>query len=91
MTKEVTITGWIARDQCRGDVSNLYVGTNKPKRVAGQYDGFGVWVDFHEYMALPEELFHEVKWESEPLEVEITIKRKEEQNGNILRLFYRAH
>lgn len=63
------ITGWVARDE-NGD---LCVFKDKPVR------GSGVWKlnGCGEYAYLDEAMFPEVTWEdSEPSEVEITIKRK---------------
>lgn len=75
--KEETIKGWVARDRIKGETSNLYIGQNKPRRIGEE--PFGMWVDFGEFMALPHEMFHDLKWEDEPIEVEIVIRKKEEE------------
>ena len=71
------LQGWVARDECSGDESNLYIGQQKPKRIAGSGPGFGMWCDYGEFMALPAEMFPELSYNDEPVEVEIIIKRKE--------------
>ena len=30
---EYKLQGWVARDECSGDESNLYIGQQKPKRI----------------------------------------------------------
>lgn len=74
-TEETIINGWVARDKESGDTSSLYLGQNKPRRIGE--GSWGIWCDFGEFMALPIELFPEVTWESEPLEVEIVIRSKD--------------
>lgn len=65
------IKGWVARDKddLIGDGKILYFGINKPKREEG------CWGDFDEYMALPSDMFPDLKWEDAPIEVELTIKK----------------
>lgn len=70
------INGWVSRDECSGDESNLFVGQKKPKRLEGEPTGFGMWCDFGEFMALPAEMFPELSYNDEPVEVEIIIKPK---------------
>lgn len=78
MTKLVTIHGWVARDLHFSDASDLYVGQNKPTRYDNG-DGSGLWTGFGEWvMSLPKEMFPEITWEDEPVEVEIIIRRKED-------------
>lgn len=83
--KEYKIKGFVARDSCRGDESDLYMGVRKPKphRDAREYAAIDplfstnvTWMDFGEFMAIPSEFFPELKPTDEPIEVEITIKRK---------------
>ena len=72
---EYKLKAFVARDACKGDKSDLYIGQNKPK-LSGEFP-FMVWVDFGEFMALPEELFPELKHTDEPIEVEVTIRKTE--------------
>ena len=74
--KEYTIKGWVARDECDGDTSNLYVGQNKPRKISDNMKVFGMWCDFGEFMAIPREMFPELGYNDEPIEVEIVIKPK---------------
>ena len=69
-----TLKGWVARDECSGDESNLYIGQQKPKRIENTAPGFGSWCDYGEFMALPQEWFPELKYSDVPIEVEIIIK-----------------
>ena len=70
--KEV-IEGWIARDQNKGNDSDLYVGMFKPQRQKSSL-GFGMWCEYGDYIQLPCEMFPEIKWEDEPRKVKITIE-----------------
>lgn len=72
------LQGWVARDECSGDESNLYIGQQKPKRIADSAPGFGMWCDYGEFMALPAEMFPELSYKDEPVEVEIIIKQMKE-------------
>lgn len=66
---ELRIAGWAARDRS----GILVVGTQKPVKD----DTFGVWLGFAEHMEINPQSFPQVKWEdSEPTEVELTIKIK---------------
>lgn len=61
---------WVARDKD----GKLWFYREKPRRVK---DG-GYWVldDISDYeCVLPEDLFPYLKWEDEPIEVELTIKK----------------
>lgn len=68
--EEIKIKGWIARDKS-GDIHFFNV---KPYR---EYPV--LWwqtnVDIDDMFYLPPESFPEVKWEDEPVEVEIAIKQ----------------
>lgn len=73
--KEPTIKGWVARDECRGDESDLYIGVHRPSRIDNAAPGFGMWCNYGEFMALPSDMFLDLKWEDEPIEVELEIHR----------------
>lgn len=68
---DVVIQGWIARDEDE----NLFVYHTKPERDETTQMWMGGCVNFD----LRNHLFPDLTWESEPLEVEIIIKRK--KNG----------
>lgn len=68
--EEVTINGWVARDKY-GDIC---VYENKPTR---RYD-FWFDDDAPNFTLLPITSFPSVTWESDPLEVTITIKPKKQ-------------
>ena len=72
---EYKLKGWVARDECSGDESNLYLGQNKPRRIPNAAQGFGMWCDYGEFMALPQEMFPQLTYRDEPIEVEIIIKQ----------------
>lgn len=61
------IDAWLARDE----EGELLVGQDKPKRNKA-----GFWTSFGEWMKLPEEMYPELTWESEPKEIEIIFKEK---------------
>lgn len=63
---EVTVEGWVARD-CDGD---LFIYRARPERE----DDY--WTASCEASVLPKDKFPSVTWESEPLDVTITIKPK---------------
>ena len=75
MMKEYKIKGFVARDEVSDDESNLYLGMQKPRRIDCSEPGFGMWVDLGEFMQLPKEMFPELTYQDEPIEVEIIIKR----------------
>lgn len=73
---DTVIQGWVGRDK-DGDLT-LFYGSDKPKKKhEDDYwrAAFGYTLD-----SLPKDLFSDLTWESEPLPVEIIIKRK--KNGN---------
>jgi hypothetical protein len=73
-TQEYKIKGWVARDQNIGeDGTNLYFGYIKPKRLGDE--PFIIWVDFGDFISLPKEMFPELSFDAEPIEVELTIKK----------------
>lgn len=68
------IHGWVARDECTEDDTNLFFGRNKP-RLGGDHP-FMTWCDFGDFIGLPKELFPELKFEDGPIEVELLIRKK---------------
>lgn len=72
--QEYKIKGWVARDQVEGeDGTNLYLGYNKPRKVGKE--PFVAWCDFGDFIGLPKDMFQELTFESEPIKVELTIKK----------------
>lgn len=67
--KEETFKGWAAKDKGY-DYPCVY--KNRPKRTTSGswYDGSG------DLIILRKDSLPDLKWEDEPIEVEITIKRK---------------
>lgn len=63
---DTVIQGWVARD----DDGDLFMYSMKPKRIRAVW--IGVFADFN----LPSYLFPDLTWESDPIEVELIIKRK---------------
>jgi len=65
------IHGWVARDS----VEDNFIGTglilhhSKPTRVGGEWSSQTIWAH------LPSKLFPEITWESEPVEVELLIRK----------------
>jgi len=74
MNGKYKIKGWVARDQITGgDKTNLYFGYEKPTRIkTGLYN---TWFGFGDFISLPKEMFPELTWKDEPIEVEFTIKK----------------
>ncbi|MCR4564817.1 MAG: hypothetical protein K5651_01865 [Bacteroidales bacterium] len=70
-----TITGWVARDS--EEYGNLCLFPQKPKRGAYAWS-----VCRWNYLKLPDTTFPSLRWEDEPIEVAVTIKRKEESKWN---------
>lgn len=64
---DTVISGWVARDK-NGE---LYIYSEKPKRTQWLR-----WAEGSAFLPLSHSLFPDLTWESEPEEVEITIKRK---------------
>lgn len=71
--EDTVISGWVARDDGeRWHERELHLFTrNKPERRKLMGDWIG-----RPSMVLDPKLFPELTWESDPIEVEITIKRK---------------
>ena len=70
-TEDTVISGWVARDES-GD---LYMYTCKPKKISN----LGYWDGHVADVALSNNPFPDLTWDSDPIEVEIQIKRK--KNG----------
>lgn len=62
------IQGWVARD---ADIHGLFLYNSMPTRGINMWNGHGSLLTH-----LDDDLFPDLTWESEPQEVEITIKRK---------------
>lgn len=71
MYKSETFSGWFARDSREDPLFGLGLCLHhiKPKREGDSWSGLTI------AMHLPWNLFPELKWEDEPIEVEITIKQ----------------
>jgi len=65
---------WVARD--KDDVLNLYTASTKPWRAKVEIDNEIVeyWDNDGECIEIDGSLFPDLKWDHEPLEVEITLK-----------------
>lgn len=59
------IKGWVARDKD----GTLTFGKNKPRR------NVTMWLGFNKFAVIPFDMFSDLKWEDEPREVELTIKK----------------
>lgn len=66
-----TITGWVARDEWKEE---LWFYENKPERCISTWIGIK---DGHSLL-LDTQAFSDLTWADEPIEVELTIKRKEQ-------------
>ena len=74
--EDTVIQGWAVRD--KDGTLNLFYGSDKPiKRGQDEYWSVVAGAVF-EY--LPREMFPDLTWSNDPIEVEIIIKRK--KNGN---------
>lgn len=74
--KEATIFGWIARDSKRAS-NTLHFHRNEVKRGEFYWENKNPHRPIGESLILLDEVFPDLTWESEPKEVEITIKIKE--------------
>lgn len=64
------IKGWVARDKS----GIIRVGEYKPER--GDYEpARGKWCAYGECLTLPKESFPNLKWEDDPIEVELIVKK----------------
>lgn len=70
--QEYTIKGWVARDK-EADELILVLGKEKPSRMETYWFAGFSWG----YTPIHDDIFPELTWESEPVEVELTIKRYE--------------
>lgn len=71
-----TMSGYVARDKFQ-DFLSLF--TKKPYRSDEQ--SLGIWkYASGSCMSLPEKAFKDLKWEDEPLEVEVNITQKHNNN-----------
>ena len=70
MDNSVKIHGWL----CRSDgYNNLEFYSKIPKRVWGEYINHWTYSDVCIVKIIPLEIMPELKWEDEPIEVELTI------------------
>lgn len=63
--EQFTIKMWVARDR----TGDLEAYMNEPER------GNHVWLNDGEYSHIPRNLFPNLRWEDNPIEVEMTIKQ----------------
>lgn len=70
-TESAVTSGWV----CRDEHSDLYVVIgDKPKRT-----GFGFWEnESSDCVTLPKDKFPSLTWQSDPLEVTVTVKPKKQ-------------
>lgn len=66
--EDTVICGWVARD----NNGKLYIYSDKPER----YNKGLRWVMGYAFLPLSSDLFPDLTWEDDPIEVEIIIKRK---------------
>ena len=72
------LCGWAARDE-KPSPTNLAFFSTKPERQNNLRNRDGWWASNGGFIApwcLPNELFPDLKWEDEPIEVEITMRQK---------------
>lgn len=75
--KEIVISGWVSRDKYWDKdmfASDLFLAMEKPDRD----EEWKSWVSMGAYIPLNSELFPDLTWDSDPIEVELRIKRKNE-------------
>ena len=70
--QETVIQGWVARDKS----GYLVLHYKKPHRTFGN----AKWYSAQSQKSLPRDSFSDLTWDSDPIEVELIIKRK--KNGN---------
>ncbi len=70
------ISGWLCRDKVINEpfTSDLFLAFDEPTRI----EEWGKWGDMGDYIELDSSLFPDLTWDSEPIEVELRIKRKDE-------------
>ena len=65
------IKGWVARDN-KGDSDSLSIYRDiKPNRLNEE----GLWENMSDFMTIPKDMFPEIKWEDEPVKIEMIIKK----------------
>lgn len=69
---DTVISGWVARDKS----GYLVLHYKKPHRTFGN----AKWYSAQSQKSLPRDSFSDLTWDSDPIEVELIIKRK--KNGN---------
>lgn len=69
--EETVISGWVARDKS----GYLVLHYKKPHRTFGN----AKWYSAQSQKSLPRDSFSDLTWDSDPIEVELIIKRK--KNG----------
>lgn len=74
--EEYKLRGWVSRDEYYCEFSNLYFSQQKPKRALFAEKGFGMWGECVDFMALPSDMFPQLTYNDEPIEVEIIIQIK---------------
>lgn len=76
--EDTVIQGWVAIEEAHNE---CYLHTNKPthenRPIADTGDYESHWRSEGQTYLLDEDLFPNLTWESDPIEVEIIIKRKE--------------
>lgn len=70
--EDTVISGWVARDED----GHLFMYSTKPERD----EALQVWIGRYADFDLRDYLFPDLTWDSDPIEVELIIKRK--KNGN---------
>jgi hypothetical protein len=71
------IKGWAVKDPD----GTLFIGNNKPRRLGGEPE-YDMWVDLGEFMKIPNEMLPNITWDSDPIEVELLIRRVSQSNTN---------
>lgn len=72
---DTVIQGWVVRDReidTKLFSSDLFLGFEKPTRI----EEWGKWADMGDYIELDSNLFPDLTWDDDPIEVELIIKRK---------------
>jgi len=69
--ENTVIQGWVARDED----GELFLYIESPKREYGDWETPSIWAS-ETFAQLDSTLFPDLTWESDPLQVEIILKRK---------------
>ena len=72
--QETVISGWVARDKS----GYLVLHYKKPHRTFGN----AKWYSAQSQKSLPRDSFSDLTWDSDPIEVELIIKRKKNRNNS---------